>query len=221
MRFFMLLMGLSLSLFACQDPPECDADTPCEFGSVCKVGTCTTIGCATSAQCDMEQFCESGACTPGCEQDDDCYPGDHCNVEAGQCESSGCVDTRLDCGYKEFCNEFSGECYDAGGYYCKECNDDFDCGGNGNYCTGTGYCGVTCESDNDCPSGFSCSPFVDINGNVVFYQCFTYCWLYDDYESEIPEDNAGAKAGVWPQLLQPELPTCSIIEEAIRSGVGR
>jgi len=45
--------------------------------------------------------------------------------------------------------------------------------------------------------------------------------LYDEYEKEIPEDHAGAKAGIWPQVLNPELPTCSIIENAIRAGAGQ
>lgn len=208
MRFFLLCMGLVLSLVGtgCQDPPECDKSTPCEFGEVCKQGVCEPIGCATSAQCTMESFCADGVCTPGCAEDGDCYPGDFCNVEAGQCESAGCTDTRLDCGYKEFCNDFSGDCYDAGGYFCKECNDELDCGGNGNRCTGYGFCGVSCESNDDCPSGFNCFPFVDFNGNVVDYQCFTYCWLYEDYEEEMPQDK------IWPRPLILGFPTCPVLE---------
>jgi len=217
MRFFLLCVGLALSLVGtgCQDPPECDKSTPCDFGEVCKQGVCESIGCATSAQCSMESFCADGVCTAGCAEDADCYPGDFCNVEAGVCESAGCTDTRLDCGYKEFCNEFSGECYDAGGYFCKDCNDEQDCGGNGNRCTGYGFCGVSCESNDDCPSGFNCFPFVDFNGNVVDYQCFTYCWLYEDYEEEMPQEKS------WPRPLLPELPTCPVLEsmaleEAVR-----
>ena len=121
MRHLMLCFGMMILAMGCQDPPECDQDTPCEFGQTCKLGVCTSVGCATSTQCPMENFCSNGTCTPGCAENADCYPGDSCNVESGQCEVSGCTDSRLDCGYKEFCNEFSGECYDAGGYFCKEC----------------------------------------------------------------------------------------------------
>jgi hypothetical protein len=128
----------------------------------------------------MENLCENGTCTSGCGEDADCYPGDSCG-EAGACEPKDCTDTRLDCGFKQFCNEFSGECYDAGGYYCKPCNDELDCGGNGNYCTSSGYCGVTCETDTDCPSGFQCYAFVDGAGDVQFYQCYTACWVYADH----------------------------------------
>lgn len=213
MRHLLLLIGLVFAGFGCQEPPECDQNTPCAFGEVCKLGVCQVVGCATSEQCPMEHYCSAGACFPGCEEQSDCYPGDTCNVEAGQCESGGCTDTRLDCGYKEFCNEFSGECYDAGGYFCKECNDDYDCGGNGNLCTGSGYCGVSCDSNDDCPSGFNCFPFVDMAGNVVDYQCYTYCWLYEDYEENMPQEK------VWPRPLLPELPTCSIIDEAVEQGV--
>lgn len=156
---------------------ECDEETACSFGQVCVEGQCVTKSCATSAQCPMEHTCDDGTCTAGCGDESDCYPGDTCG-ENGTCEAKACRETHLDCGFKEFCNEFSGECYDAGGYYCKTCNDDNDCGGNGNYCYG-GFCGVTCEVDTDCPSGFQCYAFSDGLG-VQFYQCYTACGVYAD-----------------------------------------
>jgi len=171
--------ALLLSLLACGGDSECSAEVECSFGTVCVEGQCITKACATSAQCPMETTCDAGRCVDGCAEDVDCYPGDACS-ETGSCEPAACRDTRLDCGFGQFCNEFTGSCYDAGGYYCKPCNDDNDCGGNGNYCTGSGYCGVTCESDNDCPSGYQCYPFVDLAGDVQFYQCYTACWVYAD-----------------------------------------
>ena len=202
MKFLVLMMVACLGQ---RSAPECSEDVACEFGSVCVEGTCSVVACSTSAQCDMEQFCSDGRCADGCAEAEDCYPGDTCDVDLAVCESAACEDTRRDCGFKEFCNAVSGECYEAGGYYCQPCNDDFDCGGNGNYCTGYGYCGVTCESDADCPSGFNCYPFSDINGNVQFYQCFTYCQLYENYQSD-----AGTKSAL-PVVL-PQLPTSPEIE---------
>lgn len=89
-----------------------------------------------------------------------------------------CTDSRLDCGYKEFCSP-AGECYEAGGRYCQDCEDDADCG-PGNYCLG-GYCGVACEDDTDCPGGFDCYPITDsLTGNIVGHQCWTACWLFEE-----------------------------------------
>lgn len=171
---------LLLVLSACNTvEPECSESVACDFGAICVDGQCLVQSCSTSAQCPMEHFCDRGGCTPGCADDVDCYPGDACNTALETCEQKECRDTRLDCGYKQWCNELTGDCYDASGYYCRECNGDADCGGNGNYCY-NGYCGVTCATDTDCPSGFSCLAFVDNSGNVQFYQCYTYCWLYED-----------------------------------------
>ena len=94
------------------------------------------------------------------------------------------VDTSLDCGFKEFCDPAAGDCYEASGYYCSECRDEDDCGGNGNLCLNFGangrFCGVTCDTNIDCPSGFECIPVSDGSGNIISKQCLTYCWLYID-----------------------------------------
>ena len=65
---------------------------------------------------------------------------------------------------------------------------------------------MTCESDADCPSGFNCYPFVDFNGNVQFYQCFTYCQLYEEYES--PPETAKTP----PPVIDPNRPTAPALE---------
>jgi len=91
--------------------------------------------------------------------------------------SAECSDTRLDCGFGEFCSP-AGECYEAAGFYCHSCNDNGDCGGNGNTCL-SGTCGVTCNTDADCPGGFDCYPVSDYAGNVVTHQCWTDCSRWD------------------------------------------
>lgn len=182
----LLAFVFTLGLTGCKEDPECSQDVPCPFGATCVQGICQEKRCATSDQCAMEHYCAEGACVTGCEEDSDCYPGDICNTDLLTCETGGCEDAHRDCGFKEFCNAASGECYEAAGYYCKSCSSNEDCGGAGNYCTSYGFCGVDCNSNSDCPAGFDCAGFIDANGNIQYYQCFTYCWLYEDYEGEMP-----------------------------------
>lgn len=162
--------------------PECSETVSCGFGEMCVEGVCKGQTCATSAQCNMEQYCSGGACVAGCEDDEDCYPGDACDVAAATCGPATCTDTRTDCAFGEFCNTLTGECYDAGGYYCHPCVGDEDCGGNGNYCLDFGYppsnfCGVTCTFESDCPDGYTCAE-VSLPDSAVTFQCITYCWLF-------------------------------------------
>ncbi len=182
---------LALTLWGCNGgPSECDAERPCEgFGETCVRGECVAGACATSAQCPMEHHCDGNQCEAGCELPSDCYPGFTCNTESGACEQDDCFDTHVDCGYREFCNAATGDCFDAGEQYCRFCNEDEECG-EGNLCLNH-YCGVDCSGGRECPSGFECYPFGDDFGNIVAYQCFTYCWLYEDYE-------AGDFSGVAP-----------------------
>lgn len=170
---------LFLSLMGCPQPEaECDAETECPLGSLCVDGECVSQSCATSDQCGIEQYCKDHSCVDGCEAADDCMFGDVCDAETNTCVAGECADTRTDCGFGEFCAP-NGTCFDAGGYYCKPCEDDGDCGGSGNMCL-SGYCGVTCSSDAECPGGYDCLPVSDWSGNVVANQCWTYCWLYED-----------------------------------------
>jgi Cys-rich repeat protein len=173
-----------LLLVACTGPEvECSDELPCGFGEVCDEGFCKQVPCATSAQCGMEEFCQDRNCVAGCAEDTDCYPGSSCDVQAHECVPAECRDTRRDCGFQQFCNEANGQCYDAGGDYCRHCSSDDDCA-EGNYCLnfggGKSYCGVECTTDHDCPAGFDCIPLGDFNGNITTYQCLTYCWLYED-----------------------------------------
>ncbi len=176
-------------LIGCSGDDQCSEETPCTgLGETCREGECVSQSCATSASCNMEEFCSGGACVSGCAADSDCYPGDACS--AGSCLPAGCRSTSLDCSFGEFCDVSTGDCYDASGYYCMGCADDWgesDCGGNGNICLPFGaagsYCGVTCETEVDCPSGYTCIGVSDGNGNVFTHQCIAYCWLYEDERS--------------------------------------
>lgn len=173
------MIAILLALLACSPKTDvqCSDDKACAFGSICVSGTCQEQSCATSDQCDIEQFCTTDhRCSTGCQADADCRFGDVCNTETGKCETKPCGSAREDCSFGQFCG-VSGECYDATGYYCLPCEDDSYCGGSGNVCYG-GYCTVSCESDTDCPNGYDCLPFTDNTGNIVSYQCFTYCWLH-------------------------------------------
>jgi hypothetical protein len=177
-----LIMVLCAVLFVgCREPAECDQDTPCPFGATCQEGQCVSARCATGAQCGMEQRCDEGRCVSGCGSDEDCYPGDACNLESGQCEPAACTDAHRDCAFQEFCNAASGECYEAAGYWCRGCTTDEACGETGeNHCINN-YCMVGCTNDADCPAGFYCYGFVDNEGNPQFYVCFSDCELYETF----------------------------------------
>ena len=196
-RYRALLIFLFV-LCGCQTTEvQCADDESCGFGETCVAGTCTAKGCANSSQCGMEEHCTSGNCVSGCAVDADCYADSVCNFESGECEAAGCRSTTLDCGFQEFCDTLTGDCYDASGYYCRECSGgtDDECGGNGNLCLGFGaygdWCGVTCETETDCPSGFTCVGIVDGTGNPVSKQCITYCWLYIEDASAPPPEGMG------------------------------
>ena len=181
-------------LAGCNGPDfECSEEIPCSgFGEICTDGVCMVETCSSNLDCPMESTCQGNTCNTGCDSDRDCYPGDQCNLDDGVCETRGCTDTHLDCGYKEFCNTLTGECYDAGGVYCRPCdprNVVEDCnGGNGNGPTQcwNNFCTVDCSNGRECPSGFQCYPFTDRAGNVLTWQCLTYCWLYEDNSAGDP-----------------------------------
>ncbi len=175
MRIFLILPVLVIAC-APRTKSECSEKTPCDFGAVCVENLCVVQSCSTSDQCGIEQYCSADrTCAEGCELDTDCKFGDTCDPNSHACAPQTCTDGRLDCGFGEFCSP-SGECYEAGGYFCQECNDVGDCGGNGNLCYG-GFCAPTCVDATDCPNGFQCYPFTD-NGVVVSHQCYTDCSLY-------------------------------------------
>lgn len=197
-------------LSACNgNEPECTEQLACpRVDQVCEAGVCVEKRCANSSQCPMESYCSVGDCLPGCVEEGDCYPGDTCNLETNVCEPEACADTHIDCGFREFCNVATGDCYDAGSQYCKSCDyQEGECGG-GNLCLNH-YCGVDCSQGQACPSGFECYPFTDDFGNIAAFQCFTYCWLYDDVP---PGSDVKTTGGLHP--LGPILPPQSPVEQS-------
>lgn len=195
---------------------ECSEELPCAgFGETCVEGTCVVRACSSNVDCPMENVCDGQSCQPGCYTDQDCYPGDACNVVDGVCEPRGCVDTHVDCGFKQFCNTLTGECYDAGGVYCRPCssrNVVEDCNGGNrdgtNECWNN-HCTVDCSQGRECPSGFECYPFGDNAGNIVTWQCLTYCWLYEDVPTGAPASPPPPDLGVLP--LDPDCPAHEIL----------
>ncbi len=179
---------LLLLALACRPAPECSEDLPCGLTETCVEGVCQPLSCATSAQCPLEQHCADAACVAGCTADSDCFPGDACEraegEEVGSCAPATCEDSHVDCAFGEFCDHQGGDCYDAEGYYCRPCGDDADCGGGGNVCLSWGdnghFCGVRCEAEQDCPSGYTCTVVDDAAGNVTDSLCITWCWMYEE-----------------------------------------
>lgn len=186
MYTLILLLGLGCGR---KDTAQCSEEQPCGFGEVCVEGTCQSSSCSTSAQCAMEQFCDDGTCVDGCEIDGDCYPGDYCDQESKSCDDAPCTDSHIDCDFKEYCSS-TGECVEASGYFCRDCELDSDCGGNGNVCMNWGlerdFCGVSCDTEADCPSGFICIDWQDSNDEFLTRQCATYCWLYIPERPNVP-----------------------------------
>lgn len=200
LRALLLALFAALSLSACNNdkPAECSQNTPCGAFASCVDGQCVAKSCGTSTDCGMQSFCDAGECQPGCQSGEDCYPDEVCDPNTATCAAAACRSTTLDCGFGEFCDPAAGDCYEASGYYCSDCRDDDDCGGNGNLCFGFGsngnFCGVTCDSQLDCPSGYDCVPATDGNGNVVSNQCITYCWLYITDGADGPAAPASAES---------------------------
>ena len=176
------MIWAAVAVSSCTGPTasECDEETPCAFGSQCVLGECVEGRCANSSQCPIEHTCTERECVPGCELDSDCLPGNRCNTEDQTCEPQGCTSTEVDCHFGQFCNQATGECYDAADTYCKRCDVDAQCG-DGNLCYG-GYCAVSCSGGRECPAGYSCEDFTDQFGNPVARVCFTLCEQYADYE---------------------------------------
>lgn len=180
------LLLLVLAMTGCT-PKECETSENCAPGTVCSVsGTCQQLACTSSTDCPVGNWCDldKGDCSAGCVSDNDCLPSEQCDVEQRQCFTPGCRNTKLDCGFGEFCNELSGECFDAGNAYCRPCERNEDCGNNGaNICLRFGgqldaYCGVDCSIDQNCPQGYTCVQVTNA-GAAVSFQCIAACWELD------------------------------------------
>ncbi len=184
----LLVALLSLTAAACGEK-ECTTSAHCLAGTVCSAaGNCIPVNCNSSVECPIESWCNSdtGECEAGCLNDRDCLPTHTCDAEARACVEPGCRSTQLDCDYGQFCNTLSGQCYDAGGYYCNTCETKYDCNGGvdgPNWCLRLGgssntYCGVDCSAGQQCPRGYGCGRVRTVGNVTVAYQCVAPCWEY-------------------------------------------
>ncbi len=152
----------------------------------CVDNVCEARPCTTSPDCPIGYTCaelppeegeertgqEPRFCSEGCTRDTDCRADQYCR--AGECAKRPCRSGNLDCGVAEVCDSTTGECVFAGAPYCQECDASLNqlleegcqisqvthpgCG-DGNFCLAFGSgptCGVPCDSNADCPGGFSC-----------------------------------------------------------------
>ena len=183
------LLGLALVSVAGCVAKECETSANCEDGTVCtESGFCVEVSCISSVECPIESWCNSdtGTCQQGCLNDRDCLPTNVCNEDDRQCAAPGCRTTQLDCQVGQFCNSLSGQCYEAGGYYCQQCESKFDCNGGvdgPNWCLRMGgstqtYCGVDCSAGQQCPRAYSCGRVRTVGDVTVAYQCVAPCWEY-------------------------------------------
>ena len=158
---------------------ECEGNQNCPADAACIQNACVKRACITSAQCKIEQYCEqqTGQCVGGCLEDSDCPYGEACKT--GTCEPRGCRSTELDCAAGQYCDPFTGTCFDAAGPFCTPCTTAADCGGGNNRCTYSSggtvpYCAPECSDDKPCPAGYDCVPFTS-NGQIISYNCITLC----------------------------------------------
>jgi hypothetical protein len=178
------LAGLLVFGATACDQPQCEISSHCPEGQVCNSdGQCNAQACSSSLECNIEEFCdfESGNCTAGCQNDRDCLPTSSCNTETRTCFEPGCRNTQLDCEFGTFCNNLTGECYDAGGAYCRQCESSADCGSANNVCLRLGgsnqtFCGVDCSGGQECPRGYSCARVRSLGDVTVGFQCIASCW---------------------------------------------
>jgi hypothetical protein len=169
----------------CQSAAACTSNIDCPAGSFCDVltSTCIPAGpCVIDAECPSGDVCLNGTCTSGCYVTSDCpitpptpqqskpsCVGSNLGVSPavlGSCQPFCLINNS--CPVNQFCNAATGGCaIDAADTDCLTCNTNQDCGANGNCLTfisegqQQSFCGTTCTTDDQCPSGFNC-------GGVIF-----------------------------------------------------
>ncbi len=155
----------------CQSFASCTSNLDCPTGTFCDT---TTTRCSADGPCSLDEHCAFNnvcnvstlACRAGCRGDGDCAPKLAC--VNGQC-TTFCRDNQ-GCPVNQFCDTATGRCAARPGRVdCNSCGITSTCGSQSTArClsfvtegqTGS-FCGMTCTSDDDCPSGFDC-------GGVIF-----------------------------------------------------
>jgi hypothetical protein len=185
-------LGFCQSAASCTTNLDCPAGDFCNVSTNTCVAI-VQGACATNADCNYIQpspipgfaeVCQSGTCIPGCYANSDCpiqppsptQPSSSCvgaNLGVtppvlGSCQPYCLINDS--CPVNSYCNASNGTCsYNPGNTNCGTCGSSADCGANSTCLSfivegqTASFCGSTCNTDNDCPSGFSC-------GGVI-YEC--------------------------------------------------
>ncbi len=142
----------------CQDPtPHCITDVgicaECLEDAHCSAPTlhCTTAGecvvCTQNSHCPAGEECQDNTCVlvGGCESDDDCAGGQHCDLDDHKC---------YECVIDDHC---------VGAYVCvpdlhscEACYEDRHCT-SGDHCWTVNYTCVECLDDSHCPQDTHCN----------------------------------------------------------------
>lgn len=168
--------------------PPCASSADCPAGAECTNQRCMIPGgCLTSRDClEPQTYCDTGTnrCVAGCQTDVDCGVASLA-CEAGSCVPRGCGGN-FSCAFNQVCNLGTGECEDAVGPFCDDCNgDDVNSCGNANACLNLqdadgndqgSFCFVGCEpgETNRCPQGYGCQE-VDLGDEGVRELCIRNC----------------------------------------------
>ncbi|HEY8207635.1 MAG TPA: hypothetical protein VIG99_09150 [Myxococcaceae bacterium] len=150
---------------------SCTSDRDCPVSAVnptfCDIttGTCIPIvACTLDDHCPFGQICTANRCQSGCRTDNGCPLRQACLN--GQCQNF-CRDNQLCSQSNQFCNTSSGVCSaQPGRVDCANCGSNpFACGNDPDAATclvfiaegqQQSFCGMACEENEDCPSGFDC-----------------------------------------------------------------
>ena len=151
---------------ACATNADCNYGQPSPvpaFGEVCLNGTCVP-GCYADSDCPIQPAAENlsktscvganlgvsppvlGSCQPFCLTNDSCPVNAFCTTASGTCSFNP---TNVNC---QACSDAPGDCNSESNYTCL----GFIIEGQESL-----FCGSTCNTDADCPSGFTCGGVIE------------------------------------------------------------
>jgi hypothetical protein len=164
----------------CQSFASCTSNLDCPSGTFCDT---TATRCVAEGPCTLDEHCGPGAvcnaqtlaCRAGCRNDGDCAlpsgatsAGPRQACVNGQCRAF-CRDNQA-CPANQFCDTTNGTCLSRTGRVdCNACGATMSCGPQTtarclSFVTEgqqASFCGMICQNESDCPSGFEC-------GGVIF-----------------------------------------------------
>lgn len=167
----------------CQSFASCTSNLDCPAGTFCDT---TTTRCIADGPCTLDEHCSANnicstqqlTCRAGCRTDGDCALPMGATVSAprlacinGQCQAF-CRDNE-GCPANQFCDKTNGRCLVRPNRVdCQSCGSTSPIQQCGSGMTArcltfvtegqtASFCGMICQNDDDCPSGFDC-------GGVIF-----------------------------------------------------